>query len=194
MAVRGQRMDSAAVVALNNTFERSLVSMHKMPRVWLDYLEFLMEQKLVTQTRRTFDRAMTSLPITQHDRLWELYLVREVKGTCSERYGRVVREGGCAAGHGRERGGRGEGEGGGNLQQGWLVCVGGGGTNCLRGTGKVCGKVRENLPCVNPPRAVEIHPAAGHARRLRHPRVPPLPEAGAHARRGVHRVPQGQGE
>ncbi len=33
LAVRGQRLDSAGTVALNNTFERSLVSMHKMPRV-----------------------------------------------------------------------------------------------------------------------------------------------------------------
>ncbi|GAX78150.1 hypothetical protein CEUSTIGMA_g5592.t1 [Chlamydomonas eustigma] len=74
VAVRGSRMDSPAVQALNNTYERSLVSMHKMPRVWLDYLEFLMDQKLVTLTRHTFDRAMTALPITQHDRIWELYL------------------------------------------------------------------------------------------------------------------------
>ena len=75
VAIRGQRLDSTAVIALNNTYERALVSMHKMPRVWLDYLEFLVEQKLVTQTRRTFDRAMAALPITQHDRIWELYLV-----------------------------------------------------------------------------------------------------------------------
>lgn len=29
---------------------------------------------------RTFDRALTSLPITQHDRVWELYLVRGQQG------------------------------------------------------------------------------------------------------------------
>lgn len=48
--------------------------MHKMPRIWLEYLEFLTEQKLVTRTRRTFDRALQSLPIMQHDRVWVLYL------------------------------------------------------------------------------------------------------------------------
>ncbi|KAG2453740.1 hypothetical protein HYH02_001951 [Chlamydomonas schloesseri] len=74
MAVRGLRPDDVAYEALNNTFERALVSMHKMPRVWLDYLELLMDQRLVTRTRRTFDRALASLPITQHDRVWALYL------------------------------------------------------------------------------------------------------------------------
>lgn len=36
---------------------------------------------------RTFDRALTSLPITQHDRVWELYLVRGQQGqwaTCRQ--------------------------------------------------------------------------------------------------------------
>jgi pre-mRNA-splicing factor SYF1 len=47
-----------------------------MPRIWQDYLELLVSQKLVTRTRRTFDRALASLPITQHDRIWVLYLVR----------------------------------------------------------------------------------------------------------------------
>lgn len=80
LAVRGLRPDDVAYEALNNTFERALVSMHKMPRVWLDYLQLLMDQRLVTRTRRTFDRALGSLPITQHDRVWALYLVRAVQG------------------------------------------------------------------------------------------------------------------
>lgn len=48
---------------------------HKMPRIWIMYLQTLTEQKLVTQTRRTFDRALCALPVTQHDRIWEPYLV-----------------------------------------------------------------------------------------------------------------------
>ncbi|KAI8525413.1 hypothetical protein RHMOL_Rhmol13G0228800 [Rhododendron molle] len=60
---------------LNNTFERALVTMHKMPRIWIMYLLTLTEQKLVTKTRRTFDRALCSLPVTQHDRVWDPYLV-----------------------------------------------------------------------------------------------------------------------
>lgn len=39
------------------------------------YLQTLTEQKLVTRTRRTFDRALCALPVTQHDRIWEPYLV-----------------------------------------------------------------------------------------------------------------------
>lgn len=59
---------------LNNTFERALVTMHKMPRIWVMYLQSLIRQKLVTRTRRVFDRALCALPVTQHDRIWELYL------------------------------------------------------------------------------------------------------------------------
>jgi hypothetical protein len=73
--VRGLAITHPAVGALNNTYERALVSMHKMPRIWLEYLEFLTEQRLVTKARRVFDRALCALPITQHDRIWVLYLV-----------------------------------------------------------------------------------------------------------------------
>jgi len=58
----------------NNAFERSLAFMHKMPRIWLDYCQFLMDQGYITRTRRTFDRALRALPITQHHRIWQLYL------------------------------------------------------------------------------------------------------------------------
>ncbi|KAB1221894.1 Pre-mRNA-splicing factor SYF1 [Morella rubra] len=61
--------------ALNNTFERALVTMHKMPRIWIMYLQTLTDQKLLTRTRHTFDRALCALPVTQHDRIWEPYLV-----------------------------------------------------------------------------------------------------------------------
>lgn len=37
------------------------------------YLSFLLLQPLVTQTRRTFDRALRALPVTQHNRIWRLY-------------------------------------------------------------------------------------------------------------------------
>ncbi|GKV34347.1 hypothetical protein SLEP1_g42723 [Rubroshorea leprosula] len=33
------------------------------------------KEKLITRTRRTFDRALCALPVTQHDRIWEPYLV-----------------------------------------------------------------------------------------------------------------------
>lgn len=37
------------------------------------YLSFLLLQPLVTLTRRTFDRALRALPVTQHNRIWRLY-------------------------------------------------------------------------------------------------------------------------
>ena len=38
-------------------------------------LQTLTSQRLVTRTRRTFDRALCALPVTQHERIWEPYLV-----------------------------------------------------------------------------------------------------------------------
>lgn len=59
---------------VNNAFERALVFMHKMPRIWMDYCSFLVMQRRVTRTRRVFDRALRALPITQHERIWPLYI------------------------------------------------------------------------------------------------------------------------
>lgn len=58
---------------VNALFERALVLLNKMPKIWEMYLQFLMQQPLVTTTRRTFDRALRALPITQHNRIWALY-------------------------------------------------------------------------------------------------------------------------
>jgi pre-mRNA-splicing factor SYF1 len=58
---------------VNALFERALILLNKMPRIWEMYLKFLMQQPLVTLTRHTFDRALRALPITQHYRIWALY-------------------------------------------------------------------------------------------------------------------------
>lgn len=58
---------------VNALFERALVLLNKMPRIWEMYLSFLCQQPLVTATRRTFDRALRALPLTQHNRIWALY-------------------------------------------------------------------------------------------------------------------------
>ncbi|KAK0357167.1 pre-mRNA-splicing factor syf1 [Friedmanniomyces endolithicus] len=58
---------------VNALFERALVLLNKMPRIWEMYLSFLCQQPLVTFTRRTFDRALRALPLTQHHRIWVLY-------------------------------------------------------------------------------------------------------------------------
>lgn len=47
---------------------------NQMPRIWIDYVQFLMDQGKITRTRRTFDRALRALPITQHNRIWPIYL------------------------------------------------------------------------------------------------------------------------
>ena len=48
--------------------------MHKMPRIWIDYIKFLTKQGKVTTTRRVCDRALRALPPTQNDRVWPLYI------------------------------------------------------------------------------------------------------------------------
>ena len=45
-----------------------------MPRVWLDYCKFLIDQKLITKTRHTFDKCLKSLPVTQHEVIWDMYI------------------------------------------------------------------------------------------------------------------------
>nr|CAD7440654.1 unnamed protein product [Timema bartmani] len=72
--VKGRCITDPSYQDINNTFERSLVFMHKMPRIWLDYCQCLMDQCRITRTRQVFDRALRALPITQHHRVWPLYL------------------------------------------------------------------------------------------------------------------------
>ena len=64
---------SAEYAKVNGLFERALILLNKMPKIWEMYLSFLMKQPLVTATRRTFDRALRALPITQHNRIWALF-------------------------------------------------------------------------------------------------------------------------
>ena len=45
-----------------------------MPRIWIDYLKYLTAQRYITKTRRAFDQALLSLPVTQHFRIWPLYI------------------------------------------------------------------------------------------------------------------------
>ncbi|XP_058026440.1 pre-mRNA-splicing factor SYF1 [Ahaetulla prasina] len=72
--VKSKCVTDSCYEEVNNCHERALVFMHKMPRIWLDYCQFLMDQCRITRTRRTFDRALRALPITQHHRIWPLYL------------------------------------------------------------------------------------------------------------------------
>lgn len=65
--------------------------MHKMPRIWMDYCTFLTDQCKITRTRKVFDRALRALPITQHHRIWPLYLAFIKKHNIPETSVRVFR-------------------------------------------------------------------------------------------------------
>ena len=65
-------LDNPMYVTVTKIFERALIFMSKMPRIWVDYLKFLILQKKVTETRRAVDRALQSLPLTQHEKIWKV--------------------------------------------------------------------------------------------------------------------------
>lgn len=73
--IKGRCIIDPSYEEVNNAFERGLVFMHKMPRIWMDYCSFLTDQCKITRTRKVFDRALRALPITQHNRIWPLYLI-----------------------------------------------------------------------------------------------------------------------
>ncbi|KAB0797470.1 hypothetical protein PPYR_08463 [Photinus pyralis] len=88
---RGRCINDSLYEEVNNAFERSLIFMHKMPRIWMDYCTFLTNQCKITRTRTVFDRALRALPITQHHRIWPLYLTFIKKHDISETAMRVFR-------------------------------------------------------------------------------------------------------
>ena len=74
LQVKGRCVTDPMQDQVSNCFERSLVFMHKMPRIWMDYCSYLVSQCKVTKCRRVFDRALRALPVTQHNRIWPLYI------------------------------------------------------------------------------------------------------------------------
>ena len=77
--LRTSRLECTAVddqrySILANTFERCLVHMHKMPVIWHMYLKLVTDMRQGTHARKTFDRALQALPITQHETVWDLYV------------------------------------------------------------------------------------------------------------------------
>lgn len=59
--------------SVNNCFERALLTLSKMPRIWLDYARWLQKQRYLRRTREVLDRALQSLPVSQHDSIWKQY-------------------------------------------------------------------------------------------------------------------------
>ncbi|WFD23321.1 pre-mRNA-splicing factor syf1 [Malassezia equina] len=65
--------------SLAATYERALLCLPMMTRIWLDYLSLFVHPNCSpilarTHARRTFDRALRTLPASQHPRIWKLYL------------------------------------------------------------------------------------------------------------------------
>ena len=59
---------------VNKIHEQSLIYMLKMPMIWVNYIQFLMEQNLITKTKIVFNRALQMLPITQHNKIWDVFI------------------------------------------------------------------------------------------------------------------------
>lgn len=62
-----------------------------MPRIWIDYCQLQMRRGQITETRRVFDRALRALPITQHMRIWPIYIEFVVSHNIPETTIRVYR-------------------------------------------------------------------------------------------------------
>ncbi|EAY10843.1 hypothetical protein TVAG_258450 [Trichomonas vaginalis G3] len=83
------------LIAANKSFEQALLNLYLCPRIWINYLDFLGRQKKVTLLRKTFNRALQSLPITQHDKIWTEFLpiIKEIKciPTVFDSYKRILK-------------------------------------------------------------------------------------------------------
>jgi pre-mRNA-splicing factor SYF1 len=57
---------------VSDLFERALVYMSKMPKIWLDYAKYLSKVcNSLSLTREVYDRALSALPVTQHHLIWD---------------------------------------------------------------------------------------------------------------------------
>ena len=64
--------DLQIIEAVNTVFEKSLITMHRMPMIWLKYLKFLVRhQPTITSVRLVLNRSLQALPITQHHLIWK---------------------------------------------------------------------------------------------------------------------------
>ena len=59
---------------VNKLHEQALIYMMKMPKIWIDFIQFMFEQNLITKTKSIFNKALQAIPITQHKKLWDIYI------------------------------------------------------------------------------------------------------------------------
>ena len=69
----GRSLLSKDYQLLNNTFERALEKLPKMPRIWLMYCENLNKQNMISKTRAVYNWSLKNLPLTQHEKIWTKY-------------------------------------------------------------------------------------------------------------------------
>lgn len=80
LKTRTQQVRNKSIEDIENeyvcqSFERAMVYMNKMPVIWLDYCNFIMGLGNITRARILFNKALSALPVTQHKRVWNLYLI-----------------------------------------------------------------------------------------------------------------------
>eukprot|EP00371_Babesia_bovis_P000585 XP_001609232.1 XBA-binding protein 2 [Babesia bovis T2Bo] len=70
----------APYLRVNRLFERCIIHVYAAPAIYILYGQFLRTQNMISRTRRTYDRALLNLPITQHMMIWQQYIefVKEV--------------------------------------------------------------------------------------------------------------------
>ena len=52
---------------VNQIFEKALIYMNRMPMIWLNYAVFLQKQQKLAQVVKVYNRALRSLPVSQHN-------------------------------------------------------------------------------------------------------------------------------
>ncbi|VDQ10574.1 unnamed protein product [Trichobilharzia regenti] len=79
-------------------YERAVKQLPGSYKLWYRYLRLRrVHSRFITRTRHAFDRALKALPITQHDRIWNLYLRfadrhgDKINETCVRIYRRYVK-------------------------------------------------------------------------------------------------------
>ena len=71
---KNYRLPNPHYEEVNNIHEQALIYMLKMPMIWVNYIQFLMEQNLITKTRLIVNKSLQMLPITQHKKIWDIYI------------------------------------------------------------------------------------------------------------------------
>ena len=66
--------DGRPLEALALLFERALLFLGKCPGIWESYMRFVIRFKKFSLVRKLLNRALRSLPVTQHMRFWKLWL------------------------------------------------------------------------------------------------------------------------